>query len=294
MAMLEADNMPSKEAIESDHTSKVILMPLENTIREAKKISLGQSMSGALNAKLNNDGLVQVLKRVKDGKKQISNEVKMAQLAQETNIDVGQADYIISGSVNNASFDSQYHKARIEQYIKNGKKITHHISPKVTYESCVSGELKIFSLPQLKQEAATTMRACKRDSHKAYSRRDVKRRDNALMRNAGASAVRDGIERLNNFFAKKGYIIEAKRYKDKIIVKTTLGHKQGAQQRKRVDVYTIENIYNALLEKEIITEQKIASGNISNQIDENFSWIVIGKTAKGKHLHLGDYIKIRY
>ena len=286
--------MPSKATIESDYTSKVILMPIENITKEAKKISLGQSITGVLNAKLNNDGLVQVLKRVKDDKKQISNEVKMAQLAKETHIDVGQADYIISGSVSDASFHSRYHEARTEQYLKDGKKITRYISPKVTYESCVSGELKIFSLPQLKQEAATTMQACKQNSHKANSRRDIKRRDDALIRNAGASAVRNGIERLNNFFAKKGYIIEAKRYKDKVIVKTTLGHKQGAQQRKRVDIYTIESVYNALLEKDIITERKIASGNISNQIDENFSWIVIGKVNKGKRLHLGDYIKIQY
>jgi TolB-like protein len=293
----KAKNMPSKEVMMSNELPKVIIMDIDdNGMKIAKQAQLGRSIATDINTNLAQARSVKLVKRVNKVSydKMLSKEVKAAELSKELGTDVGQADYILTGQLSNASYDHSFHEGYY-YYVKTkrGKERRYH-PPYISYKACAVGNIKIFALPSLKEASSIPFNECSSKSEDARSASEAKLKNNGLVRAAGNEAADTVKYPLKNFFAKKGYISEMRKDGDDLIVNTTLGTKFGAKEGEEVKIYAIEDLTNSLTGVTKKTEVQIGTGKISNQINSDFSWIIVDEVEDGKNIEAGDYIKINY
>jgi len=293
----KAKNMPSKEEMMSSALPKVIIMDIDdNGIKIAKQAKLGRSIATDINTNLAEARSVKIVKRVNKVSydKMLTKEVKAAELSKELGTDVGQADYILTGKLSNATYDHTFHEA-YTTYVKtkHGTRAIHH-PPSISYSACAVGNIKVFKLPSLDEATSIEFNECSHSSEQARSPRDAKLRNDGLVREAGNEAADTAKYPLKNFFAKKGYIYEMRKDGDDLIIKTTLGTKFGAKEGEDVEIYAVEDLTNSLTGVTKKTEVKIATGKISNQLNSDFSWVIVDEVEDGKNIEAGDYIKIKY
>ena len=62
---------------------------------------------------------------------------------------------------------------------------------------------------------------------------------------------------IKNFFSQKGYIFDAKKNKDDLIIKTTLGSDSGAIEGNKVVIYTKREYINQVSKKKEVIELKM-------------------------------------
>lgn len=289
--------MPTKEELKAYTKTKIIIANIDDkNINIAKRANLGKTIEISLGSILSTSKTVHVLKRIQESsfQKMIKEEIKIAEIGKETGDDVGQADYIITGKLSNTSYTNSYIPGYYYTKVVNGVKKELYQPSKTIYESCVQGNIRVLKLPTLDEKLSEPFNECSTKTN--YNRLFVntKTRDDALVRSAGARASKKVSYALQNFFSKKGYIYEAKIKDDKIILKTTLGTDFGAKQDSNVEIFTIEKSYNQLTNKTSKIEVLIGSGTISNQINNDFSWIIVDDIKDTKSIHIGDYIKIIY
>jgi hypothetical protein len=292
--------MPPKDVISGKSLPKVIIMDLDDApSKTAEQAGLGTSMAGNIDSQLSKGKSVDILKRVK--KSNITEELKLAELSDAMGgEDLGSANYIISGKITGASFTHEF-QAKSNYINKSGKYV--HTPAKFFYTATVKGMVKIYQLPSLKVVGTFDFEDNKARSEQAptsflgFGKTDTSHkvtRDDGMVRGAGVDAVNSLRLPLKNFFAKRGYVFEKRSKDDDVIVKVTLGAKNGAKEGEKVFFYTEEQSSNALTGETYIETIKIAEGTISNQIRPETSWIIINEVYKGKELRAGDYIKIEY
>jgi len=290
VSIVKSPNAPSKKMLEKYEASKVIITDLDNnSIKLAVESSLGKSMSSALNSKLADSTSIQIVKRIDSVS--LTQEIKAKELAMQTGVDVGEVDYIISGSISNVTYDYSFAPGYTLEIA--GKKIP--MPPKWNYKACVSGDIKIYSLPNLKVKKSIPFNECSSSSTDATTYRYPKIKDYGLVRQAGEEGIDSASYEVKNFFVKKGYIYEMRRDDDgNTILKTSLGKKDGAKEGLKVEIFTIKDIKNPLTEETVKEEVKIGDGVVTNQIGNSFSWIKIENLNSGESIMIGDFIKIQY
>ena len=291
----KTNHMPSKSEL-NVKSKKVIMMPLDNNeIKIAKNAKLGNSMISKLNTKLASSKNVRIIKRVQklNNSLKLAQEVKASELSKEIGSDIGQADFIITGQINNATYEHTFHEGYYYD-CKNseGKKVRCYSKPYMSYRSCVEGSLKVFQLPELLEVFSEPFNRCSSNSTEVRSSRNIKRSDNGLVRKAGSSAIDKVIYPLSNFFAKKGYIYQQRVKSDEKIIKVTIGSEDGAIKGDKVFIYRVVDEINPLTGEKIIEDIKIGEGIISNQITAHNSWIIIDEMYENYIVKSGDYVKI--
>ena len=295
--MQKTKYMPSKKEMTNNELPKVIIMDIDNNnIKVAKQAALGKSIATNINTNLSAAKTVKLIKRVENISydKMLKNEVKAAELAKEMGTDVGQADYILTGQLSNASYDHTFNEGHY-YYVKTKHGTERRYQPPfISYKACAVGNIKIFTLPNLEEADSFEFNECSSSSENARSASDAKLRNDGLVREAGAEAADTVKYPLKNFFAKKGYIYEMKKDGDDIIVKTTLGTRFGAKEGDKVEIYTVEDFTNSLTNETKKTTVKIGTGTISNQLNKDFSWVIVNDVKEGKKIEAGDFIKIKY
>jgi hypothetical protein len=293
----KAKNIPSKDVMMNTSLPKIIIMDIDNNnLLVANNAELGKSMATNINTNLSKANSVNILKRVGNSgyKKMLSQEIKVAELGKEIGADVGQANYILTGQISNASYDYAFKEGYYyEVKTKEGSK-TLYQPPVINYKACAIGNIKIFSLPDLSEAKSIEFNECSSDSQEARSPKDARLKNDGLVRSAGEEAADTAKYDLKNFFVKKGYIYEMKKDDDKVIVKTTLGSKFGAKEGEEVYLYAVEDLYNSLTDSTKKIETKIGKGVVSDQVNNDFSWIIVKEMYNGKSINAGDYIKIQY
>ena len=293
--LAKTSHMPSKSEMQGIK-AKVIMMPIDNNeIDVAQRAKLGNSMISKINSELAEGHSVQIVKRVKKSSysQLLAKEVAASELSKELGTDVGQADFIITGQISNATYEHSFTEGyNYECKDSDGNKRTCYAPPRMSYESCVEGNIKVFKLPSLSEAFSKAFDECARTSTEVRSSRDVVRENNSLVREAGLEAADTATYPLKNFFAAKGYIYELRRKGDDIILKTTLGATRGAKKGKSVKIYSMMKNTNSLTGTTTTEAIKIGEGTISNQITANSSWIIVDEMFNNYTPKAGDYIKI--
>jgi len=288
-------HMPSKSEIQGSKV-KVIMMPIDNNeINVAQRAKLGNSMISKINTELAEGQSVQIVKRVKKSSysQLLEKEVAASELSKELGTDVGQADFIITGQISNATYEHSFTEGyNYECKDSDGNKRTCYASPRMSYESCVEGNIKVFQLPSLREAFSNPFNECSNTSTEVRSSRDVARENNGLVREAGLKAADSATYPLRNFFAVKGYIYELRKKDNTMILKTTLGRKRGAKKGESVKIYSLIDDTNSLTGTTTTEAINIGEGTISNQITANSSWIIVDKMFNNYTPKAGDYIKI--
>lgn len=292
----KSPNMPSKEVMISTELPKVIIMNVdESNIEIAKKAQVGETIAVKVNSLLAEGKSVKILQRIDNkGINLLSKEVAAAQLAKEVGSDVGQADNLITGKLSRASYDHQFQEAYSYQVkTKEGTK-TVHVPPSMVYKSCVNGNLKIYTLPNLDEVDSFEYDECANHSTEVRSSSEVVERNDGLVQSAANQGADTVSYSLKNFFAKKGYIADKKVDGSDVIVQAYLGSKNGAKEGEDVEIYSLEDVTNNLTGETKKENVKIGTGKISNQITDSYSWVIVKEIDEGKKVQAGDFIKIKY
>ena len=294
----DSPNMPTKSQVNTK--PKVIIVALNtNGISIATKAKIGISIATKVNTILSQAKSVNIVKRVNDTKDStyshiLSQEIEASELSKELKTDVGQVDYILSGQISNATYEHSFSEGFYYNCKDSkGNKQQCYSSPRMRYESCVEGHLKVFQLPELNALESFPFNECSSISTEVRSSRDVVYRNDGLVREAAAECADTISYKLKNFFAAKGYIYEKRVKDDDIILKTSLGTQAGAKKGKDVDIYTVIDDNNGLTGEKYKEEIKIGTGTISNQITTRYSWIIVDDMINNQEPKKGDFIKIK-
>ena len=280
----KAQVMPSKKELAGKKPNVIVMDVDNNNIPVAKKAEAGKAISTKINGELAASNEVNIVQRLKSTN--LEDEVKRAELAKT--LGTKGVNYVIGGKIDNATYTWAFHEA---QRWTDKKGRVHVTPPYISYESCVSGNIKVLSLPDLKVVKTIPIEACAHDSEDARYPSQAKKYDASLVRKAAVEAADDATYPLKNFFAPKGYIQEIRRNGDDLIAQVTIGKKDGLKTGQDVNIYTVKIFTNKLTGQKEKEEVKIGEGTVSNQIGNNYAWIIVNDLNDGETLHIGDYIK---
>ncbi|WP_457564869.1 hypothetical protein [Caminibacter sp.] len=214
--------------------------------------------------------------------KTLKDEIKLAELAKNSNSNLNEANYLIFGTITDISTSYIYHKP---YYWRDKKGRVHYVPGYYTHKACVSGNIKIIKIPQNYLAKEFFFRDCEyEDTNSRYFDYDN------LIKNAIKNAVFDLKYPLYRFFSKRGYIFEIRKKDDKIILHTTLGKNFGAKKGERVDIFRIKKVKIPFTKKEKTEIVKIGEGKIEI-VNNNDSWVFV---TKGKNFMIGDFVKMNY
>lgn len=281
--------MPTPEQLKSSKI-KVVIFPLsEGDIDFAKQAKLGSTMAGLLENQLAG-GAVEIIDR--NSAQKLQKEVKLAEMNKAGSYSgPAVADYAISGAIDNTTFDHDFNEA----YTTTDKKgNTYYNSAKFNYKAAVTGKIRIYELPSLRIVKTITFSDTATKSEETKSASDYKRRDDNLVGTAGSGAIKSARVELQNFFAKKGYVLE-RRAKEKVtIYKISLGSDDDLKTGDTCQIFTINKTVNPITQEETPEDFLLGEGKVSNLIANNYAWIVVDETKLHAPVRLGDYVKVKY
>ena len=281
VTLQKAKYAPSAEKLKKQSRAKVIIQDIDNnSIPTAKKAQLGKSMASTINKELSENKNVRILKRV-SSTTDIKEEIKAAEIGKGVGGDVGQADYLLTGKISNSTYSNEFQEAT-KSTDKDGK--TSYSPPKIKYKACVEGTLKVFSLPNLKEVESASFDECSSSSEEARSPSDAKQTNGTLERRASTEAMNSVAYKLKSFFTPKAYIQAMKKNEDKIILKVTVGKKQGAKEGDAVQIFKMTNDGPV----------QIGTGEITNKITNNNAWITVDDIEEDESIKQGNYVKVIY
>lgn len=293
-----AEFIPSVDIIKGKSLPKVIILDLdESASKVAQKADLGRSLAGEIDKQLTKGKSVEILKRVTQTT--INEEIKLAELSRAIGGDeLRSANYIIGGSILNASFTSKFQEKLVVR--RKGKAFI--IPANYHYITKVKGFVKIYEVPSLKVLATLDFEDNKisdeqtSTSYLGLGKTQMrgKKEDNSMVREAGADAINTLRIPLKNFFAKKGYIFEKRSQRGDSIVKVTLGAKHGAKKGEKVKFYAVQESLNPLTKEKTRETIEIGEGVISDKIRPESSWVIVSEIYEGKQLKAGDFIQLQY
>jgi len=271
--------LPSPNELTSK--TKVLILNVISKDDYARRYRLHNDLKGLIESLISNTSAITIHRNKKTTLKE---EIIYAQESELTNSNINSANYIINAEITSTSYSHEYHKA-IRWRDKKGK--IHYQPPYYTYRGCVGGVIEIIKIPENYIAKTFYFSGCAYASSRYYRNyREI------LLK----KALTDAIERLKTkfkeFFAKKGYVIEIRKKDDETIIKTTIGSNDGIKQGDIVNIYTIKEYINPLTNKPSKEIVLIGSGEVSNVINQNTSWIIVDKTKEP--IKIGDFVKPKF
>ncbi len=301
----KTDFMPSPDLAEGK-SPKIVVFELEDEQNEvAKQAELGKTLTVAVENVLTENRLAELVDRKIATK--LEKEIALAEMNKAGSYKGPQvADYAISGSIGNAGFTKKYSSGMV---IPDGNGGFTRTSPKFTYTSDVSGNIKIYELPSMQVVESFDFAGKKSKSEEVKTNNNVSiagliefggqkaeglNRDDGLVRNAGYEAIDNISFDIKNFFAKKGFIIEKRSLKKKSIFKISAGSSEGVKMGDKFEVIAKYEIENQLTGKTEIERRRIATGVVSDKVDPNSAWVLIDDEDTINMIRLGDMVQFKY
>lgn len=297
--------MPSKDNLEGKEPKVVIFALDENGNEVAKQAGLGNSIANNIENVVSHKHLGKLVDR--KAAEKLQKEISLAEMNKTGSYKGPQiADYAISGSISNAGFTNKYKDGSTHYDPKTGRATT--TAPKYVYSSDVSGNIKIYELPSLAVVEAIEFSGNKARTENVKQngglslgmlqiggqKSDASGRDDNLVRQAGEDAIDNIKTDLQNSFAKKGYILEKRVFKDKSIFKITIGSSDGIKHGDKLEITGQYESQNEITNESEVERRIIASGTVTDKIEPKTAWIVIDDAKKANSVRLGDSIKMKY
>ncbi|MDA0902476.1 MAG: hypothetical protein O3B09_03610 [Proteobacteria bacterium] len=299
--------MPTAEMVEGK-PPKVVVFKLdeEENNEVAKQAGLGEAMMVDIENVLTQRRLAKLIDRKAAAK--LEKEIALAELNKTGSYKGPQiADYAISGSISNAGFTKKYTASRISISLQG--EITRKPA-KFTYSSQVVGNVKIYELPSMAVAENFEFDGKKSRSESVLTDNNVSvlglvefggqkvkglDRDDSLVRKAGNEAIDSISYKIQNFFAKRGYILEKRVLgKKKPIFKINLGSSDGMKKGDKFEIVTKYENENPITGKSEIESRVLTSGKVSNIINPDSAWIIIDKKDAADLIRIGDIVQFKY
>lgn len=211
-----------------------------------------------------------------------------------TQNDLIKADFAISSMLTDAKVTASFYPV---QNWTDKKGQVYKVPAKCTYTASISGNIRIYSIQPrltvldtlvlnhtLTSTVETRTTECQMsDQHK-----------NELLTKAARLAVKNIRVQLQNPFAPKAFIIEAKQDGNARIYKLSGGYDNGLNAGDELTIFSRRLMQNPLTGKESIEEVELTKGKISTSLGSNYAWITVDNTIESSRIRLGDLARVRY
>ncbi len=287
-----ADIMPSKEAIKGGKIKVVIMSVDDSGFAAARSSNLGEGINRMIETKIAKDRAIEILDR--SATQKFEDEIRLNEMNGAVSSDnalLDSANYAIAAELKNASFTSRF--VQTQRWTDDKGKV-HVIPAHYIYTAEVDGQIKIYELPSMRIDKIIPFSDNKRRSEDSKFLGKRAYVDNGLMSNAAEDAIHAARIELKNFFAPKGYLIEARRDGSDTIIKISLGSQDGIKEGDELEVLTRKRTTNLLTEEESVELHRVAVAKVSNQIQAKSAWAAIESEIDGEQIRLGDEVKVLY
>ena len=129
-------------------------------------------------------------------------------------------------------------------------------------------------------------------SENAERKATAKTYDDYLMKVAMERALSDTRVNLKNSMAGKGYVLEKRAFKDKVIFKISMGTDMGLKHGDKIKFYTKTEEVNDITGTSDLIEEKITDGVVSNILNKKYSWVIVKENQE--KVRLGDIAQLYY
>ena len=243
-----------------------------------KNIDPSKLATNQLKAQLTQSKFVKIDKVLQKNK--IDEYIKLAE-AEDEGGNKKVHHYIIEGSIQAISYTPTYHPA---SSWRDKKGRIHYVPPYWSYEVCSDIQTDILDVPSLENRFSNLEHTC--INHSGGDNQG-KTFFPYLINNSVKEAIKDSADKINKFFAPKGYILEVKRKDDDIIAKISLGKKQGVHPGMEFIIYNLQKDSDT----GDINKYKIATAKVGdNTIFANSSWITVD-LEENQNLKIGDLVE---
>jgi hypothetical protein len=297
--------MPSAEAVEGKPPKVVVFELDEGSNQSAKDADLGRSVAINVENVLTGKRLAELVDRKIASK--LEKEIALAEM-NKTGSYKGPAvaDYAVSGAISSAGFTKKYSAGYIIPNKDGGFTKT---EPKFNYSGDVAGNLKIYELPSMQVVGNVEFAGKKSRSENVKTDNNLSigglvefggqkaeglNKDDDLVRKAGKEAIENSAVDIENFFAKKGFILEKRVLKTKTIFKISVGSADGIKIGDKFEVIGKYEIENAITGKSEIESRILANGEVADKIDPKSSWVLIDNADVVNSIRLGDVVRFKY
>jgi hypothetical protein len=180
------------------------------------------------------------------------------------------ADYAVTGKITQANLTKSYNR-------DNGKNYT---------TAQISVTIKITQLPSLQ-----TVKIINEDGQQITEGRPVPEK---VLIDALDKVIVKAHTHLKNQFAPSGYVLEHRSFDDTHIFKVSLGKASGAIPGQKVIFIKSVPDKNPLTGVVSIDQVKVAEGEVTEQMTDSYSFIIIKDREGMDKIRLGDQVKILY
>ncbi len=296
---LQAANvMPDSKTLRLNHTPRITVFTLEDAhAAVAQEAALGTTMQQELiaylqetGARIVDSGLLQDLAEQLRANPALQPETSALSPSSTQAL----ADYAISGTIRTA----RIHSSLQELYVWRDKQGKIHRNPaRCRFEARVAGTLNIYSLQPTLQLVDSL------NIDEPYTRSEETRagfchltnfEKRTLLNRAASAAIQDVHSQIQNRFAPKAYVLEARQHNGDLIFKLSHGAASGFKPGDVLAIYSIELITDDAGGKVRRKEVEIVRGEISSNIGPDFAWIVVNDQAAAQQVRQGDFVKVRY
>lgn len=298
--------MPSKESVKGAPPKVVVFDFTENDNKIATQSNLGNSLAINIENILTQNRLAELIDR-KVAKK-LEKEILLSQMNNSSSSYNGPkvANYAVSGTISNAGYNKKYTAGAMLYSKERG---LYKTPAKFKYSSNVSGNVKIYEVPSMTVIENFEFSGFASRSENIQKNGGVSiagiidigvdkakglDRDDSLVRKAGQNAIDQVSTAVKNALAKRGYILEKRVLKKKVIFKVSLGSKDGIKHGDRFDIIGKFEIENPLTNEIEIENRILASGRVADKINPKFSFVVLDKKESNDRVRLGDTVKFKY
>jgi hypothetical protein len=286
----KAEVMPTPAQLKNEKP-KMVIFPLRTSDRMANEFNLGLVAADAMH-KYASSSSVDVIDRslLKEMQAEIE-KVEFEGLRQDS-INNAVADYAMVGSLSSVSVGSSFTQRRTWTD-KDGK--TYVTAPFCSYTGNVAGVYKLVSLRdgrvaksfELKDSVTTTTET---NDSRCYISRGTQEN---LAKAAMVDAVEDTEYALKNFFAPRGYVIDAEQSPDgrQFFVQINIGTNQNVKAGDDVKFYTTRTTTNQLTGKSLQEEIEIGKGKVMSNLTQGESWVSVSNDLRAQ-MRIGAVAKI--
>ncbi len=116
-----------------------------------------------------------------------------------------------------------------------------------------------------------------------------------LVRDAITDGVSDVKGKLLTELSPRGYIIDRRSKDKKSIFRALISAQAGAKQGDTVEIYSVRqnSIEFGNMKRTSFEEVKVATGKVSNLVNNDFSWIIVDDEKQAAAVKQGDVVRIR-
>ncbi len=290
----KAQYMPSDDQLDPRKLgrTRVVVMQARDS-RTYLGQGLAEHATAGLEQLVGSTGKVEIIDRKLADK--LDNELKLIEVRGTASSGYNgpvEADFAVTVELGPASFNSRYAQAvQIPQKDKPPLVIT----PAGYVNSAKAAmTVRVYELPSLR---VVLQQAVEGSVSSAGQPREITSNVQGL--NLVRDAITDGISdvkgKLLTELSPRGYIVDRRSKDKKSIFRALISAQAGAKQGDTVEIFNVRqnSVEFGNIKRTSFEEVRVATGKISNLVNNDFSWIIVDDEKQAAAIKQGDVVRIR-